>query len=118
MTFGTYIRERRHALNLTLREASLRSGISSTDWSKMERDINTAPKDTNRLTSLATSLNITISLDGTFRRLATESWQTPAPAITELDIDDHMPLFHPLTPEQQEAMRPLIRETLTRNSDF
>ena len=42
----------------------------------------------------------------------------PTPIVTESDIDDGLPLFLKLTPEQALALRPGIRETLTRNEAF
>lgn len=115
MTFGTYIRECRFALNLSLREASKRSGIPSDEWSKMERDVNTAPKDPTTKAALLKVLGLNGSSGTTYWILEGDSWTSHERVPTESDIDDHMPLFHLLTPKQKTKLRPLIRETLTRN---
>ncbi len=118
MTFGEYIRDRRIALNLSLAAASKKANISSVDWSKMERDVNCAP--TVRATKIAihTTLNLVDEFGSDYWRGEQESWMTKAPIVTEKDIDEAMPIFTRLTDEQRIALRPLIKESLTRNESF
>lgn len=118
MTFGSYIKAARIERGLTLREACHLSRISLSDWSKMERDVNTAPRARDRYLALTGTLGIDVSAGGPYNKLAWASQETSAPIVTENDIDDHMPAFLPLTPEQTAALRPLVKETLTRNVLF
>lgn len=117
-SFGSYIRQRRHALELTMREACQRSGIPSSDWSKMERDVNAAPKDPATKAALVKTLGLDLSLGSIYGSLAEDSWEQYLMPVTDRDIDDHLPAFLTLTPEQEANLRPLIRESLTRNPNF
>lgn len=117
MTFGSYIKDRRLALEMSLRQVCLLSGIPLSDWSKMERGVNAAPKNPGNKAAILDTLGAAVSY-GMYRTLAFDSWETPVPIVTEIDIDDHLPAFVTLTPEQEAQMRPLIRESLTRNVDF
>lgn len=58
MTFGEFIKERRLALGLSLREFCLRNGHDASNWSKIERGVATPPADDNKLTEWATQLGI------------------------------------------------------------
>lgn len=118
MTFGSYIKRCRIAKGLTLREACRLSRIDLSDWSKMERDVNTAPRNRDRYLAVTGTLSIDCSAGGPYNKLAWASQETPAPMVVENDIDDHMPLLLKLTPEQEVKLRPLVRESLTRNPLF
>ena len=45
MNFGTHIKDLRIAQGLTLRDCSDQLGVDPSNWSKLERGINPAPKD-------------------------------------------------------------------------
>lgn len=118
MTFGSFIKACRIAQQLTLRECAKRSNISLSDWSKMERDVNTAPRNRDRYLAIAGTLEIECQVGSLYSVYACDSYVTPTSIVTENDIDDHMPAFLPLTPEQTAALRPLVKESLTRNVLF
>lgn len=45
MSFGELVKNARIEKRLTLRECSQELGVDPSNWSKMERDVNPAPKD-------------------------------------------------------------------------
>lgn len=118
MTFGSYIKACRLAHDLTLREAALRSGIPVSDWSKMERDVNTAPKTPATKLAVINTLGLEAHIGTVYWQLEQESLRTLAPKVTEDDIAWAYPIFKPLTDEQVLGLRSGIIESLTRNLDF
>ncbi len=45
MTFGAKLKELRIRKKMTLRDCSNELGVDASNWSKLERDVNPAPKD-------------------------------------------------------------------------
>ena len=48
MSFGRIIRERRTALGIGMTDMADRLGISAAYWSRIERDMESPPRDTDR----------------------------------------------------------------------
>ena len=57
-TFADYVREKRISAGLTLREFCRKSGIDSSNWSKVERGLLSPPQSKEILTEVASFLNI------------------------------------------------------------
>ncbi len=53
MTFGQLLKDVRIDRKITLRQCSADLGVDASNWSKMERSVNPAPKDTAILTRWA-----------------------------------------------------------------
>jgi transcriptional regulator with XRE-family HTH domain len=70
MKFSEMLKEKRIAQNLTLRSCSSRLGVDPSNWSKIERGVTPAPKDTDILTAWAEILNIKGTERQTFLDLA------------------------------------------------
>jgi transcriptional regulator with XRE-family HTH domain len=45
MTFGAKLKELRIRKRMTLRDCCIELGVDASNWSKLERDVNPAPKD-------------------------------------------------------------------------
>ncbi len=58
MAFGQFIKERRNALNLSLREFCKQLGEDASNWSKVERGILAPPQDEEKLRRIAKLLDI------------------------------------------------------------
>lgn len=61
MTLGNYIREKRLALDLSLRKFATLMGMDASHWSKIERDVLPFPDDGNKAELLAKNLSIKIN---------------------------------------------------------
>jgi len=56
--FGTFVKDKRLAADLTLREFCRRTGEDASNWSKIEREKMSPPKDRTKLLRIATALGI------------------------------------------------------------
>jgi transcriptional regulator with XRE-family HTH domain len=59
--FGEYIKELRIKKKITLREFCKRSSLDPSNWSKIERGINSPPKSKEVLGTIAKALDLTIN---------------------------------------------------------
>jgi transcriptional regulator with XRE-family HTH domain len=58
MNFGNFLKERRIAKRLTLRQCCAALGVDPSNWSKMERGVTPPPKDNNLLEKWADYLGV------------------------------------------------------------
>ena len=94
--FGNFIKEKRIALEMTLREFCRKLNEDPSNWSKIERGVNPPPKDENKLKKTAEILNI--KKESTDYSLLFDSAKTDAGAIPEYimkekEILDSLPVF-------------------------
>ena len=103
---------------MTLRQAAKETNIDIVDWSKMERGVNSAPLNHERMGAILKLLNLQLEQGNEVWKLFLDSAFSKAPEITEEAIESCMPIFTRLDDKQIKKLRPLIVESLTRNKKF
>jgi transcriptional regulator with XRE-family HTH domain len=96
MTFGQFLRERRLALGLSLREFCLRHGRDPSNWSKLERGTIPPTTDEELLEEWATNLELQkYSADWyTFFDLAAaEQGRIPRDLLADEELVQKLPVF-------------------------
>ena len=110
--FGEFVKSLRARAKLGLREFCLRTGIDSSNWSKMERGINPPPQDDRTLTFYAESLGLqkgTEDWEKFFDLAATAKGLIPSD-LREEDFVAKLPAFfrtirrHDVTPEELDKV--------------
>lgn len=94
MTFAQQLKNARIARELTLRECASALGVDASNWSKMERGINPAPRDTAQLETWANFLRIEGDDKGSFFDLAALSRsEIPADMASDEKVIAALPVF-------------------------
>ena len=94
LSFGEFLKERRIARRLTLRQCAFELRWDASNWSKMERGITPAPKDLGEVSAWADFLQITGEDRQTFLDLAALSRnEIPADLATDEAIISALPAF-------------------------
>ena len=118
--FGEFIKEKRIALEMTLREFCRKLEEDPSNWSKVERGVNPPPKDENKLKKIAEILNI--KEETSDYSLLMDSAKTDAGAIPDYimadkNLLDSLPIFFrtmgsvkPTKEEIQELIEILKKE--------
>lgn len=94
MTFGAKLKEMRIRKRLTLRDCCDALGMDASNWSKLERDINPAPKDIEILETWAESLGVSAKERQEFFDLAALSRkQIPQDIASDERLMEKLPAF-------------------------
>ena len=96
MNFGAYVKELRIKQGKTLRQFSAKNDIDPSNWSKIERGINSAPKSQDSLNTWAKSLGLEPGSDRWqfFMDQAAISRQAiPPDLLSEKKIAEKLPIF-------------------------
>jgi transcriptional regulator with XRE-family HTH domain len=92
-TFAEFIRDKRIAAGLTLREFCRKSGIDSSNWSKVERGLLSPPQSKEILTEVASFLNIEEGSQEFKLMLDLAALSGITPGLIERDILEQLPVF-------------------------
>lgn len=94
--FGTYIKEKRLARGLTLREFCRQLEEDASNWSKIEREIMAPPKDKNKLERIANVLGIvkgTDEWDKLIDMASVDAGIIPEYLMSDKEVIQSLPLF-------------------------
>ena len=92
-SFANFIREKRIAAGLTLREFCRLVGFDASNWSKIERGIKTPPQSKKVLDEIATVLKIKTGSQGYKELLDLAALSTVPEELIESEILDQLPVF-------------------------
>ncbi|MCJ7446542.1 MAG: helix-turn-helix domain-containing protein [Bacteroidales bacterium] len=92
-SFANFIRDKRIAAGLTLREFCRLIGFDASNWSKIERGIKTPPKSKKVLDEIATVLKIKTGSQGYKELLDLAALSTIPEELIESEILDQLPVF-------------------------
>lgn len=94
MNFGQILKDVRIRNRLTLRQCSADCGVDASNWSKIERGVNPAPKDIGILESWATFFNLGATEKQTFFDAAALSrHELPQDLATDTRLLQALPAF-------------------------
>lgn len=113
--FGTFVKEKRLAADLTLREFCRRTGEDASNWSKIEREKMPPPKDKTKLATIAAVLGIEQDSDD-WNKLVdfadVDSGTIPEYIRSDQEVLNALPLFFRTVGSEKptaEELRELIR---------
>jgi transcriptional regulator with XRE-family HTH domain len=115
--FGTFVKNKRVEADLTLREFCRRTGEDASNWSKIEREKMTPPKDHEKLERIAVVLGIDMNSDewnNLVDYATVDNGTIPEYIRTDREVLNALPLFFrtvgsekPTTEELHELIRHL-----------
>lgn len=92
-SFGNFVREKRIAAGLTLREFCRLVGFDASNWSKVERGIHTPPQSKNVLDEIASALKIKKESQEYKELLDLAALSAIPKDLLESEIIDQLPVF-------------------------
>ena len=92
-SFANFIREKRIAAGLTLREFCRLSGFDASNWSKIERGIKTPPQSKNVLEEIASKLKIKESSQDYKEFMDLAALSSVPEELIESEILEQLPVF-------------------------
>ena len=94
--FGEFVKNKRLAADLTLREFCRRTGEDASNWSKIEREKMPPPKDREKLAVIANALGIqkdSSEWDNLVDKADVDSGTIPEYIRSDQDVLNALPLF-------------------------
>lgn len=92
-SFANFIREKRVAAGLTLREFCRINGFDASNWSKIERGLSTPPQSVKVLREIASSLNIKESSQDYKEMFDLAALSAIPEGLIESEILEQLPVF-------------------------
>jgi transcriptional regulator with XRE-family HTH domain len=92
-SFAKFIREKRVAAELTLREFCRLTGIDASNWSKIERGLLTPPQSRTVLDNIASVLKIKIGSEDYKEMLDLAALSSIPDGLIESEILEQLPVF-------------------------
>ncbi|MGK5083250.1 helix-turn-helix transcriptional regulator [Bdellovibrionota bacterium FG-1] len=91
-TFGNKIRELRVNAGITLRDFSVKMGLDSGNWSRVERDLALPPKEEGFFEQLKTFLKLDLAVLAQIKALAKSTRILPKD-LSDKDLLEHLPVM-------------------------
>src|SRR5664280_1673656 len=92
-SFANFIRDKRIAAGLTLREFCRLAGIDASNWSKIERGLSTPPQSVKILNEIASSLKIKEASQDYKEMFDLAALSTIPEELIEPEILEQLPVF-------------------------